>query len=99
MLRQIDDHLQTEHMQQNLEQYVNNSFSASTEVCPHHRLGWSILSKVCQKEEVLKCGFKIRVRTLVLLTCGEKGSDLEMESDEDDLMKASFATNWTVLLL
>ena len=45
----------------------------------------------------------MKTSTLLLLTdCGEKGSDLEMERDEDDLfelMRASVATNWTVLLL
>ena len=44
-----------------------------------------------------------KTSTLLLLTdCSEKGSDLEMERDEDDLfelMRASVATNWTVFLL
>lgn len=63
-----------------------------------------------QKEEILKCGFEkcgISVSihediNTTLTDCSEKGSDLEMKRNEDDLfelMRTSVAPNWTVLFL
>ena len=58
VFKQIVDLLKAEHMQQNLEQYVNNSFSASQRCVLI--TGWveAAWAEVCQKREMLKRGFE-----------------------------------------
>ena len=100
--KQIVDRLQTEHMQQNLEQYVNNSFSAS-----QRRVlitGWvgAAWAEVCRNKDALKRGFEkcgisvpidgsrdesININGLSDYVVRKYSS--EMESDEEDLLESS----------
>ena len=98
--KQTIDRLQTEHMQQNLEQYVNNSLSAS-----QRRIlitGWvgAAWAEVCENEEMVKRGFEkcgisvpidgsrdeaINIQGLSDYAVRKDSS--EMISDEDDLFE------------
>ena len=56
--KQTIDHLQTEHMQQNLEHYVNNSFSASQRrvlITGWVGVAWT---EVCQNKDMVKRAFE-----------------------------------------
>ena len=100
--KQIVDRLQTEHMQQNLEQYVNNSLSAS-----QRRIlitGWvgAAWAEVCLKKDMIKRGFEkcgisvpidgsrdedISIHGLTGYVVRKDASSSEIESDEDDLFE------------
>ena len=55
---QIVDRLQNEHMEQNLEKYVNNNFSASQRRILITEWVGAAWTEVCQKQEILKHGFE-----------------------------------------
>lgn len=98
--KQIVDCLQTEHMQQNLEQYVNNSLSAS-----QRRVlitGWvgAAWAEVCQNKDAVKRGFeKCGISVLIdgsrdeainihgLSDYAVRKDSSEAESDEEDLFE------------
>ena len=102
--KQIVDRLQTEHMQQNLDQYVNNSLSAS-----QRRIlitGWvgAAWAEVCLNKDMVKRGFQkcgisvpingsgdeaINIHGLTGYVVRKDASSYEIESDEDDPFDSS----------